>query len=207
VLKSWLNRYVTRKQLLAKDAKNMRYLVIDLELTGLDASQHEIVSIAWLAIEQQCIKLSTAQHAINNQVQHLAQSPIYHGIAKKDLENGQDLAAILTALANELSGAIVVFHNASLDWSFLKNAFQHYNLSVKPALILDTFKIEKSRLQQQGLDIALDDLTLSKCRARYHLPQYTNHHALTDAMATAELLLAQCQQISAGKAITIKQLV
>lgn len=207
MLKSWLSRYVARQKLLAKDARNMRYLVIDLELTGLDATQHEIVSIAWLAIEQQCIKLSTAQHAINNQVQQLAQSPIYHGIAKKDLENGQDLAAILTSLANEINGGIVVFHNAPLDWSFLKNAFKHHNLNVKPALILDTFKIEKSRLQQQGLDIALDDLTLSKCRARYNLPRYSNHHALTDAVATAELLLAQCQQISAGKAITIKQLV
>ena len=203
----WLRRYLARQQLLAKAAKTQRYIVVDLELTGLDAKQHEIVSIAWLAIEQQCIKLSKAEHFINKDVQHLAQSPVYHGIAKQDVINGQSLFYSLTALAKELNGAILVFHNAALDWSFLKRAFKLRTIIAEPQLIIDTFQIEKRRLQQQGLDIALDDLTLTACRARYHLPQYSNHHALTDAMACAELLLAQCYQISAGKGLQVKQLV
>ncbi|MEF1281994.1 3'-5' exonuclease, partial [Vibrio fortis] len=32
---------------------------------------------------------------------------------------------------------------------------------------------------------------LGQSRRRYHLPDYTPHHALTDAIATAELLQAQ----------------
>lgn len=207
MIKRWLSRYLARKQLLVQDANALRYIVIDLELTGLDAKQHEIVSIAWIAIEQQCIKLSKAQHFINKDVQHLAQSPIYHGIAKQDVIKGQSLADILTLLAKELNGAILVFHNAALDWPFLKHAFKTHNISAQPRLIIDTFQIDKKRLQQQGLDIALDDLTLSACRTRYKLPKYSNHHALTDAMATAELLLAQCHQISAGKGLQVKQLV
>lgn len=202
-----LRRYLTRQQLLAKAAKTQRYIVVDLELTGLDAKQHEIVSIAWLSIEQQCIKLSKAQHSINKDVQTLAQSPIYHGIARQDVIEGQTLTDILMQLAEELNGAILVFHNAALDWSFLKRAFKLHTISAQPQLIIDTLQIEKRRLQQQGLDIALDDLTLSACRARYHLPQYSNHHALTDAMACAELLLAQCYQISAGKGLQVRQLV
>ncbi|HCV01678.1 MAG TPA: 3'-5' exonuclease, partial [Pseudoalteromonas sp.] len=80
-------------------------------------------------------------------------------------------------------------------------------LDAKARLILDTFVIEKKRLHQQGHEIGHDDLTLSECRKRYNLPHYSSHHALTDAMATAELFLAQCHQISRGKALKVGELV
>ena len=207
MVKRWLSRYLALKQLLAENALAQRYLVIDLELTGLDPKQHEIVSIAWVLIDNQCIKLSQAQHAINKDVQRLEQSPVYHGIAQQDVAKGENLAAILTALSAHFSDAILVFHNATLDWGFLKQAFQTNNMKVQPKLMLDTFHIEKKRLHQQGHEIGLDDLTLSACRERYALPHYSTHHALTDAMATAELLLAQCHQISRGKELKLASLV
>jgi DNA polymerase-3 subunit epsilon len=49
-------------------------------------------------------------------------------------------------------------------------------------------------------------LNLEKCRHRYNLPDYSNHNALTDAMATAELLLAQINHISSGKPLAVKSL-
>lgn len=207
MIKRWLSRYLARKRLLAQNALTQRYIVIDLELTGLDPKQHEIVSIAWVLIENQCIKLSQAQHAINKNVQRLEQSPVYHGIAQQDVAKGQKLATILTRLNTEFSDAILVCHNAALDWGFLKQAFHTHGMTAQPELILDTFHIEKKRLHQQGQEIGLDDLTLSACRERYELPQYSNHHALTDAMATAELLLAQCHQISRGKGLKLAALI
>ena len=106
-------------------------------------------------------------------------------------------------LINELEENMKAF----LDWGFLKQAFQEHNIDVQPLLIIDTFQIEKKRLHQQGHEIGLDDLTLSACRARYELPHYGCHHALTDAMATAELLLAQCHQISRGNELKLAELV
>ena len=207
MVKRWLSHYFARRQLLAENALTQRYIVIDLELTGLDPKQHEIVSIAWLLIDNQCIKLSQAQHAINKDVQRLEQSPVYHGIAQQDIAKGQSLATILAALSAHFADAIIVFHNATLDWGFLKQALQTHGLMIQPKLILDTFHIEKTRLHHQGHEIGLDDLTLSACRARYQLPNYSTHNALTDAMATAELLLAQCHQISRGKELKLAALV
>lgn len=206
MVKRWLSRYLSKKQLLAKTVFSQRFIVIDLELTGLDVKQHEIVSVAWVLIDQQCIKLSQAQHAINKDVQSLDQSPIFHGIAQQDVAAGLELKCILSHLQSYFDEAILVFHNANLDWGFLKQAFKAYNIEAKPKLILDTLQIEKKRLHQQGQEIGLDDLTLAACRARYQLPQYTNHHALTDASATAELLLAQCHQISRGKELKLSDL-
>ncbi|WP_372761246.1 3'-5' exonuclease [Pseudoalteromonas sp.] len=206
MLKHWLSEYLTKRRLYTQAALKQRYLVIDLELTGLNAQQHEIVSVAWVIIEDQCIKMSQSQHLINNQVKNLAQSPIFHGIDNDNISQGQSLSSILVSLSEHFSDTILVCHNAMLDWGFLKLALIKANLTRTPSLILDTLQIEKKRLQQQGAVIKSDDLTLSECRRRYQLPEYRAHHALTDAQATAELFLAQCQQISGGKELAIKAL-
>jgi DNA polymerase-3 subunit epsilon len=207
MVKMLLSRYIKRRQLLAKNAFSQRYLVIDLELTGLDSKQHEIVSVAWVVIDSQCIKMSESQHFINKDVKSLEQSPVFHGISTDSVAQGQSLQSILMSLSAHFSDCILVFHNAMLDWGFLKLALKNAGVTQRPKLIIDTLQIEKKRLLQHTSDIKLDDLTLNECRNRYDLPSYHCHHALTDAQATAELLLAQCHQIGAGKELTLRALV
>jgi DNA polymerase-3 subunit epsilon len=207
MVKMLLTRYIKRRQLLAKNAFSQRYLVIDLELTGLDPKQHEIVSVAWVVIDNQCIKMSESQHFINKDVKSLEQSPVFHGISTDSVAQGQSLQSILMSLSAHFSDCILVFHNAMLDWGFLKLALKNAGVTQRPKLIIDTLQIEKKRLLQHTSDIKLDDLTLNECRNRYDLPSYHCHHALTDAQATAELLLAQCHQIGAGKELTLRALV
>lgn len=207
MVKMLLTRYIKRRQLLAKNAFSQRYLVIDLELTGLDSKQHEIVSVAWVVIDNQCIKMSESQHFINKDVKSLEQSPVFHGISTDSVAQGQSLQSILMSLSAHFSDCILVFHNAMLDWGFLKLALKNAGVTQRPKLIIDTLQIEKKRLLQHASDIKLDDLTLNECRNRYDLPSYHCHHALTDAQATAELLLAQCHQRGAGKELTLRALV
>ena len=207
MVKKILSQYLKRRNLLSQNALTQRYLVIDLELTGLDVNQHEIVSVAWVKIDNQCIKMSESQHLINKDVKSLEQSPVYHGIDDDTLAIGQSLTSILAQLSNHFSDRILVFHNAMLDWGFLKVALKSANISAQPMVILDTLHIEKKRLICQGAEIKQDDLTLSACRKRYELPSYHCHHALTDAQATAELLLAQCHQISRGKGLQLRSII
>ena len=206
MVKMLLSRYIKRRQLLAKNAFSQRYLVIDLELTGLDPKQHEIVSVAWVVIDNQCIKMSESQHFINKDVKSLEQSPVFHGISNEAITNGRSLNSILKSLSAHFNDCILVFHNAALDWGFLKVALKQANITTRPKLILDTLHIEKKRLLNQSTEIKQDDLTLNACRTRYELPSYHCHHALTDAQATAELFLAQCHQISCGKKLKVGEL-
>ena len=206
MVKKLLSEYFKKRNLLSQNALTQRYLVIDLELTGLDAKQHEIVSVAWVVIDNQCIKMSESKHLVNKDVKSLEQSPVYHGINDDTLAKGQSLTSILAQLSSHFSDCILVFHNAMLDWGFLKVALKSANINIQPKLILDTLHIEKKRLLNQSTEIKQDDLTLNACRTRYELPSYHCHHALTDAQATAELLLAQCHQICRGKEIKIGEL-
>lgn len=207
MVKQLITRYLKRRHLLAQSALKQRYLVIDLELTGLDPKQHEIVSVAWVLIENQCIKNSQSQHIVNKEVKSLEQSPVFHGISTDSVAQGQSLQSILMSLSAHFSDCILVFHNAMLDWGFLKLALKNAEITQRPKLIIDTLQIEKKRLLQHASDIKLDDLTLNECRNRYDLPSYHCHHALTDAQATAELLLAQCHQISRGKELQLRSII
>ena len=206
MIKKHLLGYLKRRQLLNQYVVKQRYLVIDLELTGLDFKQHEIVSVAWVMIDNQCIKMSQSQYFINKDVKSLQQSPIFHGISNEAITNGHSLNSILKSLSEYFCDSILVFHNAALDWSFLKVALKQANITTRPKLILDTLNIEKKRLLKQSTEIKQDDLTLNACRTRYELPSYHCHHALTDAQATAELFLAQCYQISRGKELKVSEL-
>ncbi|KID55009.1 hypothetical protein JF50_24625 [Pseudoalteromonas luteoviolacea] len=183
-------------------------VVVDLELTGLDVNLHEIVSVAWVEINQGKIALQSAQYKINKDVHKLAQSPIYHGISEPEIaQSGEHIEMILSTLARVLDRRILVCHNASLDWGFIQKYFVQHGLSVKPKAIVDTLKLERKRLLRAQEVIRQDQLTLPACRVRYGLPAYQNHNALSDALATAELLLAQVGQLDSQKTIKLSKLV
>ena len=57
--------------------------------------------------------------------------------------------------------------------------------------VADTMAIEHRQLKRRDTAIRAGDLRLQACRARHNLPAYPAHNALSDALATAELLLAQ----------------
>lgn len=205
-MKQWLTKFVSQMQAKQQFSDKLDYIVVDLELTGLDPKKHEIVSAAWIEIRQQKIVLGSARHIVNKDVEHLQQSPVFHGIDHAAINEGERLEVLLDALCESMENKVLVCHNAILDWGFIKYACKHLGKVAKPLAIVDTMKLEKQRLYKQSLELQKDSLTLSQCRARYALPSYQVHNALTDALATAELLLAQTHQIGAGKRLKLADL-
>ncbi len=54
-------------------------------------------------------------------------------------------------------------------------------------------------MQLKGGPVAQNSLSLSACLAAfYHLPEVTEHHALSDAFGCAQLLLAQLKSRGAS---------
>ena len=78
-----------------------------------------------------------------------------------------------------------------LDMAFLNRAcWRSFRL---PLLlpVIDTMAIEKRSLDHKHIPLVRNALRLSSCCTRYGLPPGTVHNALSDALATAQLLLAQ----------------
>ena len=74
---------------------------------------------------------------------------------------------------------------------FIERASQHV-FGERPRLsVVDTFALERRHMERMGTYPRGEDLRLARVRERYGLPRYSNHNALSDALACAELYLAQ----------------
>jgi len=177
----------------------VRMLAIDFETTGLDASQHSIVSIGLVPFTLDGIQLSQAKHWVVRPKLPLHQTSVtIHGITHSDIDEAPDLEEILGELFSYLNGRIPVVHYRNIERSFLDVALRWRLGEGIRFPVLDTMAIEAhlhpdrnpSRWQRL-MGKKPVSIRLADSRLRYGLPHYAAHHALIDAIATAELLQAQ----------------
>ncbi|MCW8845696.1 MAG: exonuclease domain-containing protein [Gammaproteobacteria bacterium] len=208
MLRSFINR-VARKRLLAKASwepmrefllaeapdrqdfwRDAELLAVDLETTGLDARQHRIVSFGWVLISGGRIQLEQARHIVVRSGTPMNQSATIHGIFDSHVAQGVAMESALAELLDQLRGRVLVLHHAPLDQAFLNHACTQACGQKLVVPIIDTMALEKTRLDRRDQPIKPGMLRLGAVRERYGLAPVRAHNALSDALATAELLLA-----------------
>ncbi len=184
--------------------KQTPWLAIDLEMTSLNATEGEIVSLGWVAIDRGTIQINSMQRWLVKPENTVGESATIHYLRDEDLDTATGLHQALVALATAMSGRACVFHNKQLDTEFLHQAFVHHFNIPWNWPTADTLKLEWRRLERKGEHLKRDQLRLSECRKRYHLPDYPLHDASHDALACAELLLAWASH-SGGEGPRLKE--
>ncbi|KTF12102.1 MAG: 3'-5' exonuclease [Pseudoalteromonas sp.] len=180
--------------------KDVPFVALDFETTGLNGEVDDIVSVGLVPFSLERVFCKQSKHWVVQPRKSLSEeSIVIHGITHSEVDEAPDLASILGPLLNALSGKIVVVHYAAIERHFLNNALlARISEGIEFALV-DTMEIERKALHaRQGLlgrlfKSKLGSVRLNDCRKRYSLPAYHNHNALIDALATAELLMAQIQ--------------
>ena len=178
--------------------KDVPFVAMDFETTGLNSKNDDIVSVGLVPFNFQRIYCKHSRHWVVQPRRNLhEESIVIHGITHSEVNDAPDFNRIIEPLLLALSGKVVVVHYAAIERQFLNNALL---LRLKEGIefaLVDTMDIERKALEaRQGLlgklfNTNLGSLRLTHCRERYSLPAYKNHNALTDALATAELLQAQ----------------
>jgi len=175
------------------------FLALDFETTGLNAKKDGIITIGLVPFTLNRIFLKDARHWTLRPSQKLEEeSVVIHGITHNDIIDAPDLDEVLDEVLKAISGHIVVVHYRRIERDFLENALKVRLGEGIEFPVLDTLEIE-SQIQYKdagGLWNKLKgkkpkSVRLGQSRRRYSLPDYSPHHALTDAIATAELLQAQ----------------
>lgn len=176
-------------------------VALDVETTGLDPRTDEIVSVGVVPMSLACIRASASRHWIVRPRGALsAESVTIHAITHAQVATAPDLGEILGEVLEAIGGRVVVVHCRAIERSFLNAALQERIGEGIEFPVIDTMELEARlhRTAKPGLLARLFGRTpakvsirLADSRARYHLPRYRAHHALTDALATAELLQAQ----------------
>ncbi len=180
-----------------------RYLVLDCEMSGLDAKSCQLLSLGWVMIEHGRIVNASARHQLIHADRGAGDSSRIHGLLDSSLAGATSAASVLMLLIKQMQGAVLVFHHAPLDIRFLqKAAIENFRCPLLFSYI-DTMHIEKRRMHVQGKTMGL---RLAQCRDRYGLTSSQQHNALADAQATAELLLAQASYLGKEQELKLSDL-
>ena len=174
-------------------------VALDIETTGLDPRRHAIVSIGAVPFSLARIPLRQARYWLLKPYRELtATSVTLHHITHQEVENAPDLVEVLPEVLGLLQGRLAVVHYRHIERGFIDAALQHRLGEGMRFPVIDTMSLE-ARLHRQSPWARLRrwlgrppvSIRLQASRDRYGLPSYQGHHALVDALATAELLQAQ----------------
>jgi DNA polymerase-3 subunit epsilon len=178
---------------------DVRLLALDFETTSLDAASGFPLSAGWVPVDGMAVRLGGAGSVgFLPPAVGVGDSAVFHGItddaASEGLEESRAVAQILTALR----GRILLAHHASIEASFLAAACRRvWGVAVEFDSV-DTLEIEHRLVTRGGSEPTPGSLRLGAARERYGLPAYDAHEALTDALACAELYLAQVSVLGAA---------
>lgn len=173
-------------------------MALDLETTGLDPKRHGIVSIGMVPFTLERIRPGAGYYRVVKPRREIDEHSItIHQITHEEVDDAPDLEDIVDELLDALAGRVAVVHFHAIERRFLYQSFlRRFGEGVLFPLI-DTLAIEKALAQRTTWNPATwfgnrrVSLRLADARGRYGLPDYSPHHALTDALATAELFQAQ----------------
>ncbi|MGD8925202.1 MAG: exonuclease domain-containing protein [Thioalkalispiraceae bacterium] len=171
--------------------KDVPFVVLDFETTGLDLQNDHLVSLGMVKINNLGIDLDTAWHEIIKTKREMTQqTTVIHEITDDMVGQGMEIKNAFAHLLTELKGHVLIAHHARIELGFLQKISKTLYGTDFIIPVIDT-QLLASRLLQRSQDFLKEGaLRLFNLRERYHLPVYKAHNALNDALATAELFLA-----------------
>jgi len=189
---------------------DLEMIALDFETTGLDAQRDQIVAAGWVLIRGDRILMASARevHVRSGQADGVGQSAVIHGILDSDLDDADSTESMLEQLLPELAGRAIVAHAASIERGFLAALLRRLGGVPMPNPFIDTLSLERRLVEGEGGRVRElhGDLTLDACRARRGLPDHQRHSAGSDAIAAAELLLAQVAQLGGAPQVKLREL-
>lgn len=189
-------------------SSELNLLAVDVETTGLKASRHRMVSIGWVPVTAGVIELSGAGYVVlrGHEGFSVGSSAVIHQLTDDEIAAGVSHREALEQLLAALQGRVMLAHFATMEQEFLSHACQeHFGAPLRVPTV-DTFVLERRHMERMATYPRGEDLRLARVRERYGLPRYANHNALGDALACAELFLAQLAQLPPGRVDKLRSL-
>ena len=177
--------------------REQRWVVLDLETTGLNLHKDRVLSIGAVVIEDGAIDFAQ-QFERTLQCRELKISPsvLIHGLAPSAIAAGSDPAEALLDLMEFIGDSPVLAFHAPFDQHMLGRALKEHLGHKLQHVFLDVADIAplvcpQAQIREAGLDEWIE---------WFKLEVFERHNASADALATAELALilfsrARAQQI------------
>lgn len=184
----------------------LEFLSLDFETTGLDPYRDVILSFGYTLLRKNKVVMANNCHQIikiNREIPK--ETVVIHKITDDRMATGIRLHIALEALLKAMTGKVILVHYANIEKNFLNEACKRLYGYEIPMQIVDTMVIANRHLQRTHMHFNPGQLRLFNLRESHRLPRYNAHSALEDAVATAELFLAQMARKGEMEKITLKE--
>jgi DNA polymerase III epsilon subunit family exonuclease len=123
------------------------------------------------------------------------------GISDAMVADAPRIGEMLPSFLEFLGGAVVVGHNVRFDLSFLNHALQATGRERLPNATVDTLALARRLVRDMVPNCKLGTLAAS-----LHLPHQPSHRALTDVLATGDLLHALLERAGSFGIVGLEEL-
>ncbi len=168
--------------------RDAHWCALDLEMTGLDPRHEEIIAIGAVPIDEGRIVLGGGLYTLvrtSRRSQHGA--VLVHKLRVPDLAEAPPLEEALDRMLEMLAGRVPVFHTAAIERSFLERQFAGRNVRLPAAA--DTEALGRAWLRHRD-GSSPEGISLGRLARVLGQPAETPHHALGDALTTAQAFIA-----------------
>jgi DNA polymerase-3 subunit epsilon len=172
-----------------------RFVVFDLETTGLDPRRDRIVSIGAVAVRDGEILLDDGFEAVLR-VDGVSASVVVHGITPDESRHGRAEAEAVGEFLDYLDGCVLVGHHVGFDREMLRQAAGRLGRSL-PQPALDTMRLALALAERGALELG-DGFELDALCRKFRLVPHDRHTAPGDALLTAQVflhLLRRCDRV------------
>lgn len=159
-------------------AKQLGYVVIDVETTGLDSNTSEILELGAIHVIDHEIA-DTFSSLVRPERPIPAQITSLTGITQDMVSaQGAALQPLLEQFWAFVGQSPVAWHNLDFDLAFLKKASVRFGISMPNIPIRDTLKLARGKLRD------LPDHRLDTLMAHFGIEHTQQHRAIPDCVAT-----------------------
>lgn len=180
---------------------DVRYAVIDTELTSLDSRKNRLLSIGAIAMDGMKIRVGDPFYrVVNPGVEVPVETVIVHKLRPNDVEQGVAPAAAMAELRKFIAGRVLVGHFFHIDLKALRKELGDQQTELtNPAIctarvhrwIVQNGPVRDDFVQEQ------ERTDLAALANEYDLEFRDAHHALEDAFLTARLWQKQMVKLQA----------
>lgn len=189
---------------------DIEMIALDFETTGLDPKRDHIIAAGWILVRGDRIVIASAREirVRDDSAEGVGQSAVIHGILDSDLNDAEGSESLVERLLPELAGRAIIAHAAAIERTFLNTLLRKMGGSAMPNPFIDTLSLERLLIEGNGGRVhdSRGELTLDACRTRHGLPEHQQHSAAADAMAAAELFLAQLAHFGGADRVRLRDL-
>lgn len=173
--------------------REVEYVVVDLETTGLDLRHDTIASYGAVMIRGGRMIVGENTYGLVCTTCDMDPASVaVHTLRPADVADAPPLADAVAIIQSLLDARVLVAHAAWIERAFLTRAFAEHDTTLRSPII-DTAALAraadrapKNSRREPDLEALADDLGL---------PVVSPHHALGDAITTAQVFLALASQL------------